>query len=114
MNGNGFILESPAPSGGVFSDFISAAGAKLSQLQTRYLSRPADTQATVGSSIFEALYQVGRGKYDAAREKAATALLQSGTGQRFVAEVERQRIQQYLPWIVGASLVVLLFVLIRR
>lgn len=111
MNGDGYIMQE-APSGGnVVSDFFGAAQAKISDftasVQERFTSRPQYASQSVGGSIFEALYQVGKGRFDLVRQQAATALLQSKTGQRFVGEVERQRIQQWMPYIIGGALLLI-------
>lgn len=107
MNGDDYMMQE-TPSSGVVSDFFGAAQAKLNEfttgIQDRFTSRPQYAEQSVGGSIFEALYQVGKGRFDMARQQAATALLQSKTGQRFVGEVERQRIQQWMPYIIVGAL----------
>lgn len=91
----------------IFTDFLGAAKEKLATLQTRYLTRPTDTTSSIGSSIFEAVYQYGAGKTAAAREKLVSGALASSQGQKFVAEAERQRLQAWLPWIIGATILIL-------
>lgn len=108
MFGDDTGILTEQPTGGVWSDFVGAASARFNELTSRFTSRPTSTTQSVGGSIFEALYQVGAGRIDAARSKAAEALLQSKTGQRFVGEVERQRIQQWLPLIVLGAVGLLL------
>jgi len=100
---------------GIFDGFLDAAKEKLGSVTDKYNSLPNDTNSTIGSSIFEAIYQYGRGEYDAARAKVATAILESSQGQKVVAEVEKQRLKEYIPWIVGAILLTLgtLFLLRR-
>lgn len=91
----------------IFGDFFDAAQQKVTELQTRYLSRPTDTTSTIGSSIFNALYQYGAGKVDAARASLVTGALASSEGKKFVAEAEKQRLQAWLPWIIGATILIL-------
>ena len=117
MNGDDSLVSEPAPaSGNIFSDFLGAAQTKIGEITSRYTSLPTDTQSSVGGSIFEAVYQYGKGRADLARERAATALLASRTGQRFISEVEQQRLQQWLPMIVIGVIVIFLgaFLLGRR
>jgi len=87
---------------GILDGFLDAAKEKLDSVTDKYNSIPNDTTNTVGSSIFEAIYQYGRGEYDAARAKVATAILQTSQGQKVAAEVEKQRLKEFIPWIVGA------------
>jgi len=87
---------------GIFDGFLDAAKEKLDSVTSKYNSIPNDTTTGIGSSIFEAVYQYGRGEYDAARAKVATAILQTSEGQKVASEVEKQRLKEYIPWIVGA------------
>ena len=108
MNGNGFIQEVPAGGGGgIVTDFFGAAQAKIGEITSRFSNLPTSPEQSIGGSIFEAIYQLGKGRADLARERAATALLASKTGQRFVGEVEAQRIKQWLPLIIGGIIVLL-------
>jgi hypothetical protein len=99
---------------GIFDGFVDAAKGKLDDFTGRYNAMPNDTSNTVGSSIFEAIYQYGRGEYDAARAKVATAILETSQGQKVVAEVEKQRLKEYIPWIIGAIILTLGGVLLLR
>lgn len=111
MNGDDLFQESAPPAtvnGGIFSDFLSAGQAKINEITARFSTLPSSPQDSVGGSIFNAIYQFGAGRLDLARQQAAEALLKSKTGQRFVGEVERQRIQQWLPWIIGAAILLLM------
>jgi len=117
MNGEDLLVSEPSATGGnVFSDFFGAAQTKIGEITSRYTTLPTNTQSSVGGSIFEALYQYGKGRADLARERAATALLASRTGQRFIGEVEQQRLQQWMPMIVIGVIAIFLgaFLLGRR
>lgn len=73
-------------------------------------------QTPAGSQLFSAIYEYGRGKIDAAREKAVGSFLMTSEGQRLQAEATRQTINQHLPMLVigGAVIVFLILVLFSR
>jgi len=89
---------------GIFSDFYDAASEKVSSVADTYLARPSTTDQSIGGSIFEALYQYGAGRTVAARETLVAGALATAQGQKFVAEAERQRLQFYMPYIIGGGL----------
>lgn len=88
----------PADSG-LFSDFFSAAqdrlGAVLAPMQT-------NDGPSVGSQLFEAIYQFGAGKVDQARDKAVGAFLMTSEGKKAQRAGISQTVQQYLPYIILA------------
>jgi len=92
---------------GIFGDFYDAAAAKVSELNERFQTIPTNTQQSIGSSIFEAVYQYGRGNVDVAREKLVTEFMKSGEGKKVVSAAENIRIQQLMPWIIGAAILLL-------
>lgn len=91
---------------GILDGFIDAAQDKFSSAVSRFTSQPENTTSAIGGSIFEALYQYGKGNVDLARERIGSAILESRQGQAIVQEVEQQRLQQWLPWIIGAVLII--------
>jgi hypothetical protein len=91
----------------IFSDFIDTAQSKIGEVQARYETLPTSPTDSVGSSIFNALYSYGAGYAERARTQLGAAILKTGAGQNLAAEVERQRLQQMLPWIIGAIILVL-------
>jgi hypothetical protein len=103
----GFDLGTPqttAPTGsGFIGDFFEAARTRLSTV-LQPVTQPT-AGPSVGGQLFEAIYQYGAGKLDAAREKAVGAFLMTSEGQRVQAEGVRQTAQQYLPMIVIGALV---------
>lgn len=70
----------------------------------------AQTQA--GGQLFNAIYEFGRGKIDAAREKAVGAFLMTSQGQKIRSEATRQTINQHLPKIVIGGAVVIFLILV--
>jgi len=108
MNGDDFVATAPDTGGNVFSDFFGAAQTKISEITQRFTSAPSSPQSSIGGSIFNAIYSYGAGRVDLAREQAAKALLASKTGSRFVGEVERQRLLQMMPLIIGGVIVLLI------
>lgn len=72
-------------------------------------------QTPAGSQLMNAIYEYGRGKVDAAREKAVGAFLMTSEGKKIQAEGVRQTTTQYMPVIVLAMVGLFsLFVLTRR
>lgn len=101
--------------GDFFTGFVDAARTKTQAAVQQFQARPTNTTAAIGSSIFEAIYQYGRGRIDLARERVGAAVLQSPQGQAIVQEVEQQRLMQWLPIVViVAGLLFLGGFLIRR
>jgi hypothetical protein len=108
MNGEDFsLVQEPPVTSNIFGDFVGAAQTKFSEITEKFRTAPTSPESSVGGSIFQALYSYGAGRVDLARQQAATALLGSKTGQRFVGEVERQRMQQWMPLIIGGVIVLL-------
>jgi len=114
MNGDfGFdipIDESGAvDGGGTFGDFFETARARLGDIFTPVLPDQSAQSGTIGSQIFEAIYQYGRGRVDYAREKAVNSFLMTTEGQRIQREGIRQTAQQYAPLIIIAAIGLVLF-----
>lgn len=73
------------------------------------------SKTPVGSQLFSAIYEFGRGKIDAAREKAVGAFLMTSEGKKAQATAARQTLAQYLPLIVvGIAVIFFAGTLIRR
>jgi hypothetical protein len=106
---------STAPAGG-FSDFFGPFTQAAGNFAQRFTTQPTSTQNGIGGALYNAIYAFGAGKIDLARETAARALLNSRTGNRFVGEVEQQRLMQRLPLILFGGLILfgLVFMLARR
>lgn len=72
------------------------------------------SKTPVGSQLFQAIYQYGAGKVDAAREKAVGAFLMTSEGKRLQAEAARQTAINYTPWLIlGGAAIFFLFALKR-
>lgn len=96
----------------IFDDLYAEANAKVNEILTPSsypMSETAPNAPNVGGLIFDAIYQFGRGKVDQARERVATAFLQSKEGMKITQEVEKQRAAQWTPWIIGAVILILAF-----
>ena len=129
MNGDDFGFEdssytplvsapeiSTAAQTGGFSDFFGGLTKAAGTFAERFSTAPTSTQNGIGGALYNAIYAFGAGKIDLARETAARALLNSRTGNRFVGEVEQQRLMQRLPLILFGGLILfgLVFMLARR
>lgn len=71
---------------------------------------PVKTSTSIpapGGSLFDAIYQFGKGKVDAATKRVATAFRESSAGARIEAEVTRQKIQELLPFIILGVIVLI-------
>lgn len=93
--------ETAVAPGGFFSDFLSAAQDRLSAALAPMQSE-SSAGPTVGSQLFEAIYQYGAGKLDQAREKAVGAFLMTSEGRKMQDEGMRQTVNQYMPYIIVA------------
>lgn len=101
-----------AQGGSIFSDFLGQAREKLSQVISRPDARPGNTTDSIGGAMFEAIYQYGKGKAELALQSAIT---KSKTGQAAIKNIEMERLWSYMPYLIGAG--VLLFIIgmfIRR
>lgn len=105
----GVVLDDPGSYGdigeSIFGAFVGAAKQKLLQATSRPETRPATTSAGIGAGIFEAIYLYGKGKTEMALE---SAIRKSGSGQRAIKNIENERIQAWLPWIIGGAIMLLL------
>jgi hypothetical protein len=89
-----------------FTDFFSSARDKISSILPGELSTPG---TPANSQLMDAIYSLGRGAFDTAREKAVGAFLATGEGQKVQQDATSQTIQKYFPYIV--ALVVGIFAL---
>lgn len=94
---------------------IGGISDSLKSFTSRFTSQPTSTQDTVGSQLYSAIYAFGAGKIDLAREQAAKALLSSKSGQKYVSEVERQRLLQLAPmFLIGVIVFGIIFFFLWR
>lgn len=92
--------------------FFSSA---MSRIQS-FVQPVQDFASTpVGSQVFQAIYEYGRGKIDAAREKAVGAFLMTSEGKKAQAEAARQTVNQYFPAIaIGVAVILFLLFALRK
>lgn len=106
MNGDYGYDVPEASNGGNFlsniaGDFFDTARARLGDALSS-LSSDTSQGPTMGSQLFEAIYQYGRGQIDAAREKAVGAFLMTSEGRKLQNEGVRQTAMDYMPIIIIA------------
>lgn len=97
----GIDADTPTSDAGFFAAARNRVGSFLTPL-TDFAASPA------GGQLFNAIYEFGRGKIDAAREKAVGAFMMTSEGRKFQAEGIRQTTNQFAPLIV-VGVIVLLF-----
>lgn len=69
----------------------------------------------VGETIFDAIYQYGRGKTETAQQRLVEAFRGTRTGQNIEREATQQRLMELMPWIIiGAALIIGAFFFIKR
>lgn len=90
--------ETAVAEGGMFSDFFGAAQERLGEVLAP-MNTP-DQGPTLGSQLFEAIYQYGAGRVDQAREKAVGAFFMTSEGKKVQREGMQQTLTQYMPYIV--------------
>jgi hypothetical protein len=106
----GIIQEQPggyndAIGENIFNQFLGAAKAKLTQSTSRPAARPETTKGGIGSGIFDAIYLYGKGKTELALE---SAIKKSSAGQKAIKNIEQERIRAWMPWIIGAAILLVL------
>jgi hypothetical protein len=63
----------------------------------------------------DAIYAYGAGKVSTAQTKLRNALLNTGEGKRIVGQAQKNTLQQYLPIVIGAALLLFFFgMFVRR
>lgn len=67
-----------------------------------------------GETIFDAMYQFGRGKSETAVERLTAAFRRTGTGQRIEREATQQRLTELMPFIIGGVVLLLGAVLLFK
>jgi hypothetical protein len=95
-----YDLEPSAQEQGFFSSALDRVNSFLAPVQDF-------SQTPVGSQLFEAIYQFGRGKIDQAREKAVGAFLMTSEGRKAQKEGVRQTAMEYAPFIIIAVVAVI-------
>lgn len=106
---------------GVATDYVNAAGAKLSNSLANYSTpkTPAGSQTqNVGQSLFDIMYAYGSGKVEQAKQSLIDRFLGTKTGAQVTNTATQQRIQAVLQnpitWIVLGLVVVGLFMLGKK
>jgi len=88
-----YVDDTPQVLTSGFSDFFNAARDKL----TSVLPAPG---TPAGSQLMDAIYSLGRGAFDQARDQAVGSFLRTGEGQRVQQSAVNQTVQKYMPLIV--------------
>ena len=101
--GDGYEVAESPESVFSFGDFFGDA---INRVTGVVAPTQDDGSNPIMSQLSEAIYQFGRGKIDAAREKAVGAFLMTSEGKKTQAEGIKQTVTQYLPMIVIALLAV--------
>lgn len=89
---------------GIMDGFIAAAGSRYAVAQKKIqdnASKPS--MSSVGASIFEAIYQFGRGKADASKDRLIAGARATEMGQRYEATAQADAVRRYMPIIVGGA-----------
>ena len=106
----------------IFDDFTNEASSTIESGLERIAPIGGGTQddsgaptATVGGTIFDAIYQFGRGKGDTALQSLTAAFRKTATGQKVEADATTARIKELLPYILlGIAVLFGGFFLLRR
>lgn len=104
-----------APESATDANFFDSAVSRVNS----FLAPIQDfSNSPVGSQLFSAIYEYGRGKVDAAREKAVGAFLMTSEGRKIQAEAERQTLAGYAskfgPFVILAVVGIILLMFSRR
>lgn len=98
-----------------FSGFYDAGKKKIeSAMASTPSTYPATGPGSPGGLAFEALYQYGRGKLDAARERLVDSFRASSEGQKLEAIATRKKAGELAPFIIAGIGVIFLIGFVSR
>lgn len=99
----------------IFSDFTDAASEKFSEAVESVAPRTdAEPNVNIGGSLFNAIYQYGRGRADLATQEIANRFRKTKTGQGIEKQIETERIKEFMPFILLAGALILGLIFLRR
>lgn len=99
----------------IFTDFVDRASARLQEKLEDVAPIGGGEKADIGGSIFEAIYQYGRGRAETAQQVLVEQFRRTKTGQAAEREATAQRIKELLPPIlIGAVAIIGGIFLLKR
>lgn len=107
MNGDEFTGPSAADE--IAEQSVVPERNVISDLIEKFTSRPTETGQGVGSFLYEAIYQFGRGRAELAFENI---IRKSKAGRAAISNIERERRAAMIPWLIGGGFLLVFVVLL--